>query len=180
MVELTRYEMEGLLLEHEKAELELDLDATMATLCPDPHFEIVFLDLQVGGWDAVKEMYRRMLKGGGEARNLQAVARIIADDTNALVREARISWDTDDGNRVTGLYSVTIAYDPETGKILGERMYGDPNYSAMMAKVLGEDFADIPGVTVISENAPVIYVHDAYQLAERRGVVIQRPEKSNL
>ena len=66
---LTRQEMEELLLEHEVAELEYDLDRTMATLVPTPHFELCFMGLAVDGWDAVREMYSRMLIRGGEERN---------------------------------------------------------------------------------------------------------------
>lgn len=176
MTELTREDMEDLLLEHEKAELEFDLDATMATLCPNPHFELCFMGLAVDGYDAVRAMYQRMLFAGGEKRNIQAVARVVAAAPNALVREAHVSFDDDDGTRVTGVYIVTIEFDPVSKKIKGERMFGDTIYGGMMSRTMGADYAaGLPGVTKISDSAPMITRHDAFDAAAARGITINNP-----
>lgn len=175
MSELTRYEMEGLLIEHEKAELEYDIDATMATLVPNPHFELCFMGLAVDGWDAVREMYSRMLVRGAEERNIQADARIVMAGDNHIVREALVSFDNDEGKRVTGLYNVVVEFDPELKKIKGERMYGDLTYAQFMSGVVGEDIAKVTGVTEIVATLPTINVHDAFAAAAARGIEINNP-----
>ncbi len=175
MTNLTRQEMEELLLAHEIAELEYDIDATMATLVPNPHFELCFMGLAVDGWDAVREMYSRMLFRGGEERNLQADARIVMVDNNHIVREALISFDNDEGQRATGLYNVVVEFDPELKKIKGERMYGDLTYGQFMTKIIGEDLAQMPGVTEISASLSVVNVHDAFAAAAARGLTINNP-----
>jgi hypothetical protein len=43
MTELSEKEMEAILLDHEVAELEMDLEATLATLTPEPHYELATL-----------------------------------------------------------------------------------------------------------------------------------------
>lgn len=172
---LTKQEMEELLLEHEVAELEYDLDRTMATLVPTPHFELCFMGLAVDGWDAVREMYSRMLVRGGEERNLQADARVVMIDNNHIFREALISFNDDDGTRATGLYSVVVEFDPETKKIKGERMYGDLTYGRFMSSIIGDDLAQVPGVTRISATLPVVDVHDAFAAAAARGIKINNP-----
>lgn len=175
MTNLTRQEMEELLLEHEVAELEYNLDATMATLVPTPKFELCFMGLAVNGWDAVHEMYRRMLHRGGEARNLQADARVVMIEGNHIVREALVSFDDDDGTRRTGLYNVVVEFDPELKKIKGERMYGDLTYARFMSRIVGEDLAQVPGVTEIAATLPIINVHDAFAAAAARGIIINNP-----
>lgn len=172
MTELTREEMEDILLAHEIAELEYDLEATLATLVPDPHFELCFMGLQVDGIDAVREMYSRLLYKGARDRDVMADVRVLAADKNALVREAWVTLSNDDGERVTGLYIVTVDFDPVLKKIKGERMYGDPVYGEQMARIVGWDLADHPGVTKISDNAPVLERHDAFEIAAARGIHI--------
>ncbi|WP_218036716.1 hypothetical protein [Sphingobium sp. EM0848] len=147
----------------------------MATLVPNPHFELCFMGLAVDGWDAVREMYSRMLFRGGEERNLQADARIVMVDNNHIVREALISFDNDEGQRATGLYNVVVEFDPELKKIKGERMYGDLTYGQFMTKIIGEDLAQMPGVTEISASLSVVNVHDAFAAAAARGLTINNP-----
>jgi len=173
--QLTRQEMEDIMFEHEKAELEFDVAATMATLVPDPHYELPFLGLAVDGWDAIEETYRRIILPGARDRNVQAVARGYMEGKNTLTREAHVTVDDDDGNRVTGTYMVVMEFDPATKKIKGERMYADTVFGGMMAKLLGDDFATLPGVTRIADTAPIIERHDAFDDAAARGVTINHP-----
>lgn len=177
MKELTKQEMEAILLEHEKAELEFDIDATMATLVPNPHYEIAFLGLAVDGWDAVYKTYQRILNPLTENRDVAAKRRVHAVDKNTLVREAHITFTDENDERVTGLYMVVMEFDAELKKIAGERMYTDPVFGQMMARRLGEDFAGLPGVSRIRDTAPVIEEHDAYAVAAARGITIAPPSK---
>ncbi|MEZ0364857.1 hypothetical protein ACAG26_14295 [Mycobacterium sp. pUA109] len=171
MAEMTKKEMEEILLAHEKGELEEDLDATMATLVDNPHYELPTLGYAFDGYDAVREAYSRIMPGTRN-RNVAAKMRVHAIDSNTLVREAHVSFNASSGERVNGNYIVVMSFDPEQRLISGERMYMDTNFAQMMSENLGPDFADVPGVTKLSDVAPTIDRHDAYEVAARRGITI--------
>ncbi|MCV7065911.1 hypothetical protein H7H51_09600 [Mycolicibacterium farcinogenes] len=171
MKELTKKEMEAILLAHEKGELEEDLDATMATLVDNPHYELPALGFAFDGREAVREAYSRILPGTRD-RNVAAQMRVHAMSHNTLVREAHVSFTKSNGERVTGGYIVVMSFDPEQKLISGERMYMDTNFAEMMAENLGPDFASLPGVKKLADAAPMIDRHDAYEVAERHGVTI--------
>jgi hypothetical protein len=166
--------MEEILLAHEVAELEMDLEATMATLAPNPHYELATLGWAVDGSPAVCETYKRILPGA-QRWDVAAEKRVHAVADNTLIREAYVSFNTAEGDRVNGLYLVVMAFDPELKLISGERMYMDPLFARMLSTDLGDDFADLPGVSRICETAPVIGTHDAVAVAAARGVTITRP-----
>jgi hypothetical protein len=172
MEELTKKEMEAVLLAHEIAELEEDIDATMATLAPNPHYELATLGLAFDGHAAVREAYSRILPGNRK-RNVAAEMRVHAIARNTLIREAYVSFDNSAGERVNGQYLVVMSFDPVAKLIAGERMYMDPNFAAMMTEQLGPDFASLPGVSKMTDSAPTIDRHDAYAVAERRGLTIR-------
>lgn len=174
MSELTKKEMEAILLEHEKAELEFDLDATMATLVPNPHYELAFLGLAIDGWDGVREAYRRLLRPNPGNANIAAKRRFHAVAANTLVRDAHVTITNPNGERVTGLYLVVMEFDPESKKIRGERMFTDTVFGEFMVGQLGKDLASIPGVTRITDSAPLLEEHDAYAVAAARGITIGR------
>lgn len=174
MSELTKKQMEEVLLTHEIAELEMDVEATLATLAPNPHYELASLGLAIDGIDAVRETYRRILPNTG--RDVAAEKRVHAIASNTLLREAFMSFNTLDGDRVTGLYLVVMSFDPDLKLISGERMYMDPNFGKMMSEQLGPDFASLPGVSRIQDAAPTIAKHDAYAVAEARGLSIKPPQ----
>lgn len=175
--ELDRNQMQEILIAHEKAELEGDLEATLATLTPTPRYELATLGWAIDGMDAVRETYQRILPGA-EKWNIAAEARGYTWSENTMVREAHVSFDTLEGERVTGLYMVVMTFDPELKKISGERMYMDPHFANMMATDLGDDFGSVPGVSRISETAPVIETHDAIADAAARGISIKRPARA--
>lgn len=175
MNNLTRYEMEDIMIAHEKADLEFDVDATMATLVPNPHYEIPFLGLVIDGYEGVYQIYKRLVTLGARDRNVQAYVRVLAEATNTLIREAHVSFNTLEGKRVTGLYIVVMEFDPDTKKIVGERMYGDTTYTQLAKEVLGDDLLGVPGITRIVDSAPIIDTHDAYEMAAARGVHIDNP-----
>lgn len=155
MTDLTKEEMEAILFAHGKSELEFDADGTMTTVVPKPHYEIAVLDLAIDGWDAVYEMYRRLLSGN-RGRNIQFQPRTDGVGRNTLFSEAYISFDTSAGKRVTGLYMVVVEFDPELKKVIGERMYTDQIFGQMWAENIGKDFPDLPGVSRIRDGAPIV------------------------
>ena len=172
MAELTKQQMEEILLAHEIAELEEDVEATMATVVPHPHYELATLGFAIDGYAAVRETYTRILPNNRQ-RNIAAEMRVHAVARNTLCREAHVSFNTSDGGRTTGLYLVVMSFDPELKLIASERMYMDPAFAAMMTEQLGPDFPGLPGVSKISDGAPMIDKHDAYAVAERRGLTIR-------
>ena len=172
--DLTKSEMEDLLLEHEVAELEMDVERTMRTLIDDPQYELPTLGYAIRGADAVRETYRRIMRTVVD-RDIAAEMRVHAIADNTLVREACVSFNLATGERVTGLYSVIMAFDPEVKLITGERMYMDTNFAAYMTEQLGDDFDQIPGVTKLGDVLPNIVRHDAYAVAERKGKEFNDP-----
>ncbi|MGU3498754.1 hypothetical protein [Mycobacterium sp. C31M] len=167
---MTLEEMEAVLLAHEIAELEQDIDATMATVVPDPHYELSALGWIIDGQAAVREMYRRILPV--DHRDVAAEKRIHATSENTLLREAVMSFNNLEGKRVSGLYLVVLAFDPDLKLISGERMYMDPLFGQMMSEQLGADFGEVPGVSRTADKLPIIAKHDAYAWAESQGLAI--------
>lgn len=150
MSEFTLQQMEDLLALHEKAEFEMDLEATMATLVDNPVYELPSIGWHIEGRDAVLETYRRMLPGS-EVRNVWADRRVHAISENELCREAYVYFDTPEG-RTTGQYFAVMAFEGD--KILGERMYMDTSFAKAMTDILGPDFGDIPGVSRLADTVP--------------------------
>jgi len=153
--ELSIQEMQQILYAHGMAELEFDVDATMATVVPNPHYEIAHLGLAIDGWDAVLEMYKRLIPGN-KGRDLQYRQRVDTASTNTLISEAYVSFNDSKGERVNGFYIVAVEFDPVLKKVVGERMYTDEAFGRLYAENLGADFADVPGVTRLADSVPVI------------------------
>ncbi len=150
MKKLSLQEVEELLAAHEKAEFDLDLDATMATLVEHPVYELPSLGWHIEGWEAVRETYARMLPGT-DKRNIWADKRVHALSENTLCREAYVYFDTENG-RTTGQYFVIM--EVEGDKISGERMYMDTSFATVMAEILGPDFGHVPGVSRLETMVP--------------------------
>jgi hypothetical protein len=155
MTELTLEEMEAILAKHEIAELAQDLEATMETVVPNPHYEFPSAQWAADGQEAVREHYRRSLPDGAKAR-IASKKRVHGAGPNTLFREAWISFDTKDGKRHTGQYMAVIEFDPVLKKIKSERQYGDSIFELFLGPHMGPDYGDCPGVTRLNENTPPI------------------------
>jgi hypothetical protein len=150
---LTREEMEELFEAHGRAEFELSTEATMATVGENPRWEIPGLGLAVIGRDAVAEMYRRTLPCF-PPRKHEVKNRTFVVGENVIVYESYAIFDTHQGERVTGSYVLIMEFDPETKKIISERVYGDTVLANMQAEDLGEGFDSYPGVVPLADVAP--------------------------
>ena len=175
MKNLTIREMDEILLAHEIAELEGDIEATMETVAPNPHYEFPSHGLAADGREAVRQHYLRSLPRAVVNKSNVAAEKRLNNlyGTNALVREAWVSFTKPNGERVTGLYLVVMEFDPELKKITGERLYCDQVFADMLAADLGPDYVSVPGVSRISDTAPIIDRHDAYAWAESEGIAIK-------
>lgn len=182
--ELTKEEMLDIFLDHAIAELEGDVDAVMATLSPNPHFELPTMGLVLDGRDAVRRFYELTLttpqrdgraigsSSGGGAAGIAARKRHYAVARNTLCREAIASF-TVGGKRISGCYNITVSFDPDLRKISGERQYFDTVLAEVFAQAVGDDFASYPGVQKLSDWLPNIETHDAYEDAAARGTPIR-------
>lgn len=130
---------------HEIPEIANDLEGTMATVCPDPTYELPAVGWMIEGREAVYEFYRRTLPYF-DARDVDAERRIHAAGPNTLLREAYMTVVLD-GETVCTNYVAVMAIDPETGLITGERLYTDPVAAGLFAEALGDDFGTVPGVS---------------------------------
>lgn len=155
MTDLTLEEMEAILAAHEMAEQSWDIDATMETVVSDPYYEFPSAQWRVDGVEGVREHYRRSLPHGDNAR-IASKKRVHGMGPNTLFREAWISFDMEDGRRVTGQYLAVIEFDPVSKKIKSERQYGDSNFDLFLGPHVGPDYGDTPGVTRLNENTPPI------------------------
>jgi len=174
MKELSVQEMEEILLEHEIAELEGDIERTMKTVSPNPHYEFPSHGLAADGRGAVREHYNRVLNLEARTKwDVAAEKRIHMFGKNALVREAWVSFTNPDGERVTGIYLVVMEFDPELKLITSERLYCDTVFAEMMSHDVDAEYARFPGVSPISASAPAIKRHDAYAWAESVGKAVE-------
>ncbi|MEZ0364843.1 hypothetical protein ACAG26_14225 [Mycobacterium sp. pUA109] len=168
MTDLTIEEMEAILAAHELAELAQDIDATMETVVAEPFYEFPSAQWRVDGVEAVREHYRRSLPHGAKVR-VASKKRVHGVGPNTLFREAWISFDLEDGSRMTGQYLAVIEFDPVEKKILSERQYGDANFYQFIGPHVGPDYGDVPGVTLLNENISPISQED--MMAEVHGAL---------
>lgn len=143
---MTLAEAEAVLAHHEAVELAVDIPGTLATLVDEPHYELPSIGYELRGMEAVKAWYERTL-GYWAEREITAVKRVHAfsPESRSICREAHVRI-TIDGQVVHCNYSAVITIS-EDGKISNERLYTDPYFASMHLPALGEDFADVPGVT---------------------------------
>jgi hypothetical protein len=152
--------MKELLLEHEQCEAMGDVEGTMATLVEHPVFELHPQGLRIEGYEAVREMYGKFLQDAFRSRPAERKAqmaptlksRITAFADSLLVTEANNDIKFPDGSIVSLRFLVLVYF--QDGKILGERLYSDNDYTEVVNSVLGPDFINFPGVTTIVDDYP--------------------------
>jgi hypothetical protein len=167
MADLTLEEMEEILYRHEMAELSKDIEATMATVVANPHYEFPSWGWAADGVEAVREHYRRALADidrGDPASKM----RVHGVGPNTLFREASFSFNRENGERVTGQYLTVIEFDPVERKVKSERQYGDSLFAEYLAPHCGPDYGEIPGVSRLNSNIKPITREDMYAEAARR------------
>lgn len=166
MTELTIQEMEEILYRHETCEVSGDIEATMETVVDNPHYEFPSAGWAADGADAVREHYRRSLPSG-EKYQIASKKRVHGAGPNTLFREASVSFDTPEGERLTGQYLAVIEFDPETRKIKSERLYSDSVFDKFQNPHLGPDYGETPGVSPLGAMVAPITRED--MMNEARG-----------
>jgi hypothetical protein len=159
MSQPTLEEMKALLLEHEWAERNGDLDGTMATLVAHPVFEVHPQGLRIEGYEAVREMYGRLLPGSndplseGTAQTERVLqSSITASGNSVLCTEVQHEMHRLDGTTACVRMLVNVYF--QDGKLLGERLFSDNDMAELINSALGPDFFNLPGVTTIVDDYP--------------------------
>jgi ketosteroid isomerase-like protein len=137
-------EMEELIYEHMRAEQARDLDRVMATLCPDPVFEIHPLGIRIEGWDAVAEKYRRTMSGIWADVLEDTVVGIWRSNDSVVMQD--VARCTLSNGKEGTLHALTI-FDFQGDRLKGERVYLGALALEMMKRALGSDFNSVQGVT---------------------------------
>ncbi len=112
---------------HAYAEAIGDMDATLATLGPDPVFEFYPARLTLKGWDTIEKFYREQYSTFS-ARVVDAeVFGEWANDNTAIQEYSVTVKNADDDGRVT--YRV-LSMSPvlDDGKLAGERLFTDDGF----------------------------------------------------
>lgn len=133
--------LQAALFKHGLMELEQDLDGTMDTVAPEPHYELMCLGWRLEGRVAVREMYRRMYAG---PQPLSADQRIVGASPNSMTIEVAVQFDCHEPGVISHDLTVLTFED---GLVKSERFYTDPNFTDAMRRAYGEDFGDVPGVS---------------------------------
>lgn len=127
---------------HAQAEYDNDVEATMATVCDNPRYELITLGLALTTKDAVREFYSRTLPPGAE-RKLSGELRLELSGPDTVVGEYYIDMVMDGEPKRSRVLSVIVM---EGDLFKGERVYGDQLFTEKWITDLGPDFASYPGV----------------------------------
>lgn len=149
-----------LFFEHGAAERASDVEAVMATLCDDPYYELFPLNYRMEGLAAVREFYVRMLgadRPGSSTFRITDISGNLGDlnspcDVIWMGNDSMVSRDdlfmTDDEGRERAMRYLSI-FTLKGMKLEGERIYMSAGGADYIRKILGDDFIQVPGVSII-------------------------------
>lgn len=146
--------------EHGAAELAGDVERIMRTLCSHPKYELFPINYRMEGQTAVREFYRRILAGNipgagdmrvgkaaGNLGDLDSPVDVIWTGSDSLVTRDDVFLKGADG-RERSLRFLSIF--TLNGRLLeGEIIFTSAAGAEHMRNMLGPDFVDIAGVSVI-------------------------------
>ncbi len=148
---LTNARMLELAQEHEKAEISLDLDWTMATLVAHPIYYWFPHRLKIEGPVAVREMYRRL---GPVTKQMEKAINdgnrnvyFMTFGENQLAAEIDFDYRFDDGSTKKIRIAAFLPFEGE--KMVGETQYVDADLARVLDKLFDREFRSLPGVSLI-------------------------------
>ena len=144
---LTNEQMLALSKRHVEQEMKGSVEGTMATVCPDPYYELYPMGFRIVGRAAVTEMYRRMLVAPIGLQPIQWATRKFSVGPEGIFSEDEAQIRDTDGT-VRRVAAVSV-YSFEGELLKGERVYLNDAGAAMTQKALGPDFTKISGVDKI-------------------------------
>jgi hypothetical protein len=148
-------QMTQLIRQHTDAEVRLDIDAVMATVCDDPFYEIQPLGYLISGRDAVRTYYERALPifkrlkpgpvpsgsfGGGQSTDY-------VGNRGLVIRDDAV-FEAEDGVRIRIKALSLLVVDEASGLLKGEHIYVNAAMGRLFQEALGHDFVYQPGVAV--------------------------------
>ena len=143
---------------HVQGEVAEDVEQVLATICESPHYEIHPAGYVLTTRDAVREFYTRMLPMFGQMVPDEASATFEDGDANKFVGPLGVMTQDfglhrDESGRETQVKSCAFfVHDPESGLMKGEYIYTNTATARIFRKMLGDDFANFPGVSVEGES----------------------------
>jgi len=151
--------MIALVRRHQDAEVAQNYAGIMATLVPEPQYEIFPLGLRVVGYSAVLEMYKRLLPAifpyvvesdamtfGTSGSGSGGVSGIWVGDSGVVIRESAIVKPPGKGR--IPISEVAIFY-VKGELLLGETFYCDAPLARLFEEALGAEFLSLDGVTCV-------------------------------
>jgi hypothetical protein len=139
---------------HMQAEVAMDIEATLSTVCKQPHYEFHPLGLIIESQQAVRVLYERVL---GLFRTLEPAehsstweegdaGKFISRQRGiVVVDEATI---VQNGRRLPIKSISLFVPDFATGLVKGEHIYTNSVLASVLQERLGADFAALPGVSI--------------------------------
>ncbi|MET0658943.1 MAG: hypothetical protein ABW110_12375 [Steroidobacteraceae bacterium] len=167
-IDATRAALIEVVDRHVRAEVAQDVDGVMATICAQPHYEVQPLGLVMTSTAAVREFYQRLLYMMGEKipADPGKVATSDADDLDSSIflttgdymigqsggQAGLVLRDRWRVQKPTGIeYHKSLALfllDEKSRLLKGEHIYLNAGSAAVFKQALGEEFANLPGVTL--------------------------------
>ena len=129
---------------HTVYEFTHEIEPLMATVHPEPCWIIEPIGCRIAGSEGVSQFYQRMFPIIGAAANPEVLNSWFADD--GLLGEVRISKPSPDGGMIHSSQFAWCEFDGEL--ISGECNYFDEGNVGYAVQALGEDFFELPGITV--------------------------------
>ena len=121
-----------------------DFERLMQTVAAEPHYELQPAGYALTSRIAVETFYRRCMPTffGMVARSAPQMIRTYGE--NVMIQESRGPLVFPDGVERFSTRVTVIAFEGEL--IKGERGYADQHMGALIAELVGPDFASVPGV----------------------------------
>lgn len=138
---------------HVRAEVTQDLDGVMATVCPNPRFEIHPLGYVLTSRGAVEQFYSRMismfqrLKPVGTSASFTdgATGKFIGD--LGVITHDDVIFRTETGEEKSVKSMALFLLDEPSGLLKGEHIFLNGAAAEAFRAALGDDFARIDGVS---------------------------------
>jgi hypothetical protein len=127
---------------HGTAEYAMDLEATMATVGPNPYWEYHPMGLALVDHEAVKVQYQILFD-----RVLPYIvdqterSRAYGDNYSMIETKVRLNLD---GQQSDSYFTVVVSVDD--GYVVGERVYNSGPLATLLDRCFDESFRALPGV----------------------------------
>jgi hypothetical protein len=140
--------MQAVLAQHSQAEMEADVDGAMIAISPKTVVELYPLGIRITGLGAIREMYKRI--------DEPLISKMLSSDESprittaygdgVIMAECEAHCPTPQGSAI--VRSAWVGKF-EGDKLVGDYLYTDSVMAEQLRRVLGEDFTELPGVSLL-------------------------------